>query len=162
MRSRIIVIVAAAFVLILVSAAVFWCLFADRTVGSSVSFDSINEFSCSWYSTAFPAENTEYRFVRSASGWTYSYKHLKGEHLPLTEADLIDSGTLALNDEQTSKFFSLLGSGKVSRHKESVEAGRSGPWYLIRFSGDRGSFIDFSFADYGREEEFQEFCSELR
>ena len=159
MKSRIVV---AALVLILVSAVVFWCFFADKTVGSSVPFDSINEFSCSWYSTAFPAENTEYRFVRSGSGWTYSYKHLKGEHLPLTEEDLIDSCTLSLSDEQTARFYSFLESGKVSRHKESVEAGGSGPWYLIRFSGDRDSFIDFSFADYDREESFHQFCSELK
>lgn len=160
-KKRIPVVIVAVILAAAVCIGLYLFFFADKTVGSSVSFDQLGEFTYSYYSTAFPAENIEYKFIRKGEGWTYNYKHLKGEHLPLTDADLIESSGCELDAGQISKFYSLLGSGKISRHKESVESGGAGPWYIVRFEGDMDIFTDYSFASYDKEQDFLQFCIEI-
>jgi hypothetical protein len=133
----------------------------EWTVGKQIAPDAITEFYCTYSSSANPPDYQRYRFYRQENGYWLYHETRAGDHWPLTEEDITLSGTVALQEGQWTQLMQLLNDGKVVRRSDSAEAGGSGPWLYLYWTGDKGEYQVFSFAAYDKLAAFESLCAEL-
>jgi len=133
----------------------------SRMVGEKIAFSDITEFYYTRAASSYPPDYQRYQFAVENGTCTLYHETRKGDHWPLTEEDITLSGTVTLTEQQKAEFFSLLEGGQVTKRKEQVSSGASGPWLYLYWKGDRGKEQVFSFRDYGVQTAFAEFCKEL-
>ena len=76
----------------------------------------------------------------------------------ITEQDTTQIGTIELTDGQWRQFCDLVSGGTVKAREESADSGDSGPWLYLYWTNDKSKYQKFSFASYGDEKAFEEFC----
>ena len=79
----------------------------------------------------------------------------------ITEQDTTQIGTIELTDGQWRQFCDLVSGGTVKAREESADSGDSGPWLYLYWTNDKSKYQKFSFASYGDEKAFEEFCLSL-
>lgn len=55
----------------------------------------------------------------------------------------------------------IIEGGSVTARKDDAEAGGSGPWTYLYWSGDKDKYQVYSFESYGSQKGFEEFCKSL-
>ncbi|MBQ6973400.1 MAG: hypothetical protein IJQ17_01145, partial [Oscillospiraceae bacterium] len=84
-----------------------------------------------------------------------------GDYGPTTEADVTDTGTMTLTDEEWAEFLGFLQDGTVSARNDSADAGGDGPWTFLYWKNDKAKYQVFSFRDDGTRLQFEAFCAAL-
>ena len=134
---------------------------AEFIVGTEISEGDIRNFYYV-YDTPF-AESVyqKYWFHEDKGSKFFYHESRQGGSWPLTEENIVASGTVALTDEQWNAFFDLLRGGTVNEPDNEVQDGDSGPWMHLYWTGDNGKYREFSFASYDKLLEFEEYCTQL-
>lgn len=170
---RLKILLAAVLVLALAAAGVAAAVKTDRlpnmitgsgkmTVGKHIKSDDITEFYYTYSTSTNPPVYQRYRFYSEDGRWWFYHEAREGDHWPLTEADITDSGTKELTQEEREAFFACLNGGAVEKRKESLASGDAGPWLYLYWNGDRGKYQEFTFATYAAQQAFEELCVSLK
>ena len=85
----------------------------------------------------------------------------EGDTWPLTEKHITVSGTIELTDEQWNTFWEYIKGGTVQSRTENLDDGDDGPWLYLYWLRDPDDFQEFSFDDYGKVLDFEDFCYSL-
>lgn len=151
-------------VLILAVICVFgWSFFnRPRTVGKSIQEADFQEFYYTYSSTVNPPEFQRYRIYTENGRKMFYHEKREGDRVFLTEEDITVSGEVELTNAEWETFWSYLFGGTVKNRKEDAKAGGSGPWLYLYWDGDRNKCQEFTFADFEKQAEFEEFCVELK
>ena len=133
----------------------------DLTVGGGISFEDITEFYYTIDASTYPPQFQRYRFHVEDEAHLFYHETRKGNHWPLTEADITVSGTKELSEEEWAAFLGFVKGGTVKKREESTESGGSGPWLYLYWKGDRSKYQEFTFATWNTQTAFEEFCVAL-
>ena len=134
---------------------------ADTAAGPDVAPEDIADFYYTVDSSAWPPRYQRYRFYMEDGQPRFFHDTRQGEDWPLTEADSVYSGTVALTRDQWAAFLDCLRDGRALPREEHTETGDEGPWtYLYPASGPAEG-LAFSFASPGRRADFEALCREL-
>ena len=130
-------------------------------VGRNIKESDLKEF---WYTvdaSTDPPRFMRYRFYEEGGKHWFYGEQRQGDHWPLTEADILLSGTVELTAEQWLDLFALLSGGTVVKRTEHLESGNSGPWLFLYWSRDRGKYQEFSFASGADRKAFENLAGDL-
>lgn len=132
-----------------------------RVVGKEIQVQQIQEFFATYATSTSSPLYQRVVFSVCNQKYRFDYERKEGNHLPLTNHDVVCSGRIELTEEQWSRFIEHLKGGSVSKRKESIESGSSGPWFYLYYENDRGKFQSFTFSSYSVQKSFEDFCREL-
>lgn len=131
------------------------------SVGTDIACNDISEFVYTHASTAFPPQWQRYRFYAENDKLYFYCEKREGNHLPLTETDITESGSAELSQQQTDQLYGYLQAGTVTKRSDSTESGSSGPWMYLYWKGDKDIYQQFSFDSGGTQTAFEQFCQQL-
>ncbi len=130
-------------------------------VGTDVAKADITDFYYTVDASTYPPHYQRYRFyVEDGKKWFF-HESRQGGSWPQTEEDTVASGTLEISDVIWDAFFACVEGGTVKAREEHLEDGNSGPWTFLYWTGDEGNIQEYSFASYGRRQEFEALCEKL-
>lgn len=132
-----------------------------RLVGTDVPLEQTTEFYWTYATSTFPPTYQRYHFYSDANGWLFYHERREGERFPLTEEDVVASGTLRLSDKDRANLFAALTDGTVRAREDAPTSGGSGPWTYLYWTGDRTVYQAFEFASRDRADAFQALCNAL-
>lgn len=146
-----------------VSALVLTGCIGNKTyhVGKDIKIDDINEFWYTYSSSTNPPEYQRWRFYKENGNLYFYHEKREGDHWPLTEEDVTVNGTVTLSEEQWNALFACIDGGSVTRRTESTAAGGAGPFLYLYWKNDGAKIQEYSFADYGKQKEFEALCQGL-
>ena len=129
-------------------------------VGTDIKMDDINDFYYTEENINYDAYYQRYRFyVEDGKHFFFNEtRERKDDYGPCTEEDTTQIGTIELTDDQWKQFCDLVSGGTVKAREESADSGDSGPWLYLYWTNDKSKYQKFSFASYGDEKAFEEFC----
>ncbi len=135
----------------------------EYTVGTDIGKSDITEFYYTYSNINYNAFYQRYHFYFQDGIYRFFHetRERKDEYGPTTEADRTMVGTVELSKEQWDRFFELISQGKVVKRSESADSGDDGPWFYLYWSDDKSKYQEYSFADYGAQKAFEEFCAGL-
>lgn len=135
----------------------------ERTVGKDILSEDITDFYYTVENINYDAFYQRYRFYTENGEHIFFHetRERKDDYGPCTEEDTTLTGTIALTEEEWARFYDLVVGGIVKDREDSAEAGGTGPWLYLYWKGDKSKYQQFSFASYGKEKEFEEFCLSL-
>ena len=135
----------------------------EMVVGTDIVFDDINDFYYTEENINYDAYYQRYRFYAEDGKHLFFHetRERKDDYGPCTEEDTTQTGTIELTDDQWSRFCDLVNEGKVKAREESDETGGPGPWLYLYWTNDESKYQQFSFASYGVEKDFEEYCLTL-
>ncbi|MCR4739235.1 MAG: hypothetical protein K5886_03120 [Lachnospiraceae bacterium] len=130
------------------------------TVGEDIGIEDITDFYYTVEDINYDACYQRYRFYVEDGKHIFFHetRERKDDYGPCTEEDTTLTGTIELTDEQWSEFFDLVSGGRVRSREESAETGDTGPWLYLYWVNDNSDIQQFSFASYGDEKAFVDFC----
>lgn len=131
------------------------------TVGADVKPEDVTEFYYTVATSTFPPHYQRYRFYKEDGAYKFFHETREGDHFPLTEADATVSETVVLTETQWNAFLACIDGGSVAAREEQTDAGDSGPWLYLYWTGDRGSIQAFSFASYDAKLQFESLAESL-
>ncbi|MBQ6375274.1 MAG: hypothetical protein IJJ45_12410 [Clostridia bacterium] len=102
-----------------------------------------------------------YRFYTQDGDRLFYHESKQGGAWPLTEDDIVLSGTAALSDGEWAAFCDCLRGGTVSGPDDEVLDGDSGPWMELYWTGDERQYRGFAFASQSAQAGFEALCSKL-
>ena len=135
---------------------------AVKVVGVNVPIENITDFYYTESSSANPPKFQRYHFYVKDGKHMFYHEKREGNHWPLTETDISDSGSMELSENEWATFINFVKGGKVRKRKENIETGGSGPWLYLYWKGDRSKYQEFSFVSGSIENSFEIFCSTLK
>ena len=156
------VIIGAAVVLVVTALFLSGIFEKEMIVGKNIRIEDINEFYFTWSGSTNPPKFQRYRFYVEDGKYYFYHETREGDHWPLTEGDTTVSGTSELSDEEWEKFFELLKGSTVTKRKESLDSGGSGPWLYLYWKKDRSKYQELSFPSYVQRNIFEDYCIELK
>ena len=133
-----------------------------KTVGRQVKKADVTEFYWTRASSAFPPDYQRYHFSVKNGEYQFYHETREGEHFPLRESDITDSGTKLLSAEEWDRFYTLVEGGTVAPRREDAGAGDDGPWTYLYWKKDGGKVQEYSFPSYEAGRAFEAFCQELK
>lgn len=133
-----------------------------KVVGKSIKIDDITEFYWTRSTSTNPPEYQRYRFYTENEKFYFYHEAREGDHYPLTKNDITASGTIELTFDEWNKMYEILSGGTVTKRKESITTGDSGPWTYIYWNGDNSKYQKFTFESAEDESNFIEYCKELK
>lgn len=132
----------------------------EMTVGSVVKTEDINEFYYTVDESTYPPQFFRYYFHKENGQWMFHFEKREADHWPLREDDVTESCDISLSDEERDEFFSYIENGKITkRSDEPLDS--SGPYLFIYWNGDKGDSQVYHFENYGKQKNFESFCSSL-
>ncbi len=136
---------------------------AEAITNMKIPARDVTEFYYTRENINFGAFYIRYRLY--TENGKYFFFHEKRErpqdYGPATEEDITASGTVELSPQEWAEFFALLKDGKVTKRKDSAEAGSSGPWTYIYWKKDRAKYQVYTFASDEARAAFEEKCAAL-
>lgn len=138
-----------------------WIVNRERTVGKDIIAEDITEFVYTRSASSAPPCYQRYRFYREDGTWMLYHETRKDSHWPLTEADIISSGSIGLTDSACAEWMAYLNGGMVKKRTKHTEAGGKGPWMYLYWNGDRSKYQEFSFASFTTRSSFEAYCEAL-
>ena len=135
----------------------------EMTVGKDIAADDITDFYYTKENINYGAFYQRYRFYVEDGKHLFFHetRQRPDDYGPCTEEDTTLTGTVELTEDQWDSFFELVSGGTVTARKESTESGGSGPWLYLYWKNDKSKYQQYSFASYGAQQEFEEFCLAL-
>lgn len=133
-----------------------------KTVGKAIKEADFYEFYFTYSSTVNPPEFQRYRFFTENGKKIFYHEKREGDKVFLTEEDITVSGETELTADEWSEFWSYLSGGTVKNRSTSTASGGAGPWLYLYWNGDNNKCQEFTFADFEKEAEFEEFCLKLK
>ena len=130
--------------------------------GTEIPLTEMTEFYYTHATSTFPPHYQRYHFFVRDGAYYFEHETREGDHFPLRETDATVSGQLELTKEDWKQLLNYLKDGIVERRGEHLDDGDAGPWLYLYWQGDQGVYQEFSFASWGIEIEFEEYCEELR
>ena len=151
------------FIIAVVAVVLIFAVTKNRkmSVGTDIACNDISEFVYTHASTAFPPQWQRYRFYAENDKLYFYCEKREGNHLPLTETDITESGSTELSPSQTDQLYGYLQAGTVTKRSDSTESGSSGPWMYLDWKGDKDIYQQFSFDSCGTQTDFEQFCQQL-
>lgn len=149
-------------------AALILCAGCRKNDTGSVSsadpsfFQQISEFYYTYSSSVNPPQFQRYRFYTEEGKYMFYHEKREGNHWPLEEEDITDSGTKELTEGEWKEFCGLLEGGDIREREESVGTGDSGPFLYIYLKEDPSHSMEFRFASYDRQQAFEKYCKALK
>ena len=137
------------------------CARAEFSVGRDVAPEDVTDFCYTEDASTYPPFCLRYRYYTENGRKLFYHETRQGEDWPLTEEDIIFSGTAEMTDEDWAAFLNCLQGGTVSARSEEVLDGDSGPWLYLYWTGDEGRVQEFSFASPQKQADFAALCREL-
>jgi len=134
----------------------------EYIVGKDIASSDVTEFYYTYSSTTNPAKYQRYHFFIEDGKYYFYHESKEGHHLPLTDDDITSSGRFELSEDEWNEFITYLDKGTVKKREESTESGNAGPYLYLYWSGDRGKYQEFSFLSKAAQNEFEDFCIELK
>lgn len=134
---------------------------SEMIVGDRIKLEDITDFYYTYDSSTNPPEYQRYRYYTDEGDFFFYHEKREGNHWPLTEDDISESGTVSLTEEQWNAFYDLLKGGTVRKRTESADSGDAGPWLYLYWTNDSGVNQVFSFESYGKQTDFEAMCEGL-
>lgn len=139
----------------------FPMLKGEYLVGRDIPDESISQFYYTKAASSYPPSCLRYHFHTENGKKLFYCEKREGNHWPLTENDITESGSMELTEEQWTELLTLLHGGTVTKRKESTESGSRGPWMYLYWKNDRSRYQVFSFASLHETASFETFCASL-
>ncbi len=133
-----------------------------KIIGTEVAIEDITEFYYTYSTSTYPPKYQRYHFSVKDGDYLFYHEKREGRHWPLDEKDITVSGTIKLSREEWNQFFDYVKGGKVEKRKEHLETGGRGPWLFLYWKGDQSKIQEFTFANYGKQTAFENFCVKLK
>lgn len=133
-----------------------------KIVGKAIKEDNFKEFYYTYSTTVNPPEFQRYRFYIEDGKKMFYHEKREGNKVFLTEEDITVSGTIELAAQEWEAFWNYISGGTVKNRKENTSTGGSGPWLYLYWDGDKNKCQEFTFADFEKLAEFEEFCMKLK
>lgn len=133
-----------------------------KIVGKDIKESDFKEFYYTYSSTVNPPEFQRYRIYTENGKRMFYHEKREGNKVFLTEEDITVSGTTELTAKEWETFWSYISGGKVENRKENTNSGGAGPWLYLYWNGDKNKCQEFTFADFRKKTEFEEFCVRLK
>lgn len=153
------------FVILIVSLLAFFLLScvgkSALSVGEDIRFDEISDFYYTIDASTNPPFFQRYRVYTADGVHIFYHERREGDHWPLTEADISESGKIELSDEEWDEFCQCLWGGSVTKRKESAESGGSGPWLYLYWERDKNDWQVFAFENLDKLYAFKKLCDRL-
>ncbi len=132
-------------------------------VGTDIGPEKITDFYYTEENINYDAYYQRYRFYVEDGKHLFFHetRERPNDYGPCTQDDTTQTGTISLTDDQWEEFITLVNGGTVKAREESYEAGGTGPWTYLYWTDDKSKYQQYSFASYGKEKEFEEFCLTL-
>ena len=135
---------------------------STKTVGKNIKEDDFNEFYYTYSTTVNPPEFQRYRIYTENGKRMFYHEKREGDRVFLTEEDITVAGSKELSPEEWKTFWNLISEGTVKNRREKITAGGAGPWLYLYWNGDKDKCQEFTFADFEKKTEFEEFCVGLK
>ena len=147
-----ILLIAAFLVVFLVACA------SPLVVGDDIKFNQISDFYYTIDASTNPPFFLRYRVYTVDGVHTFYHEERSGDHWPLTDNDATVIEKREMTEEEWDSFCKCIADGKVTKRTDSVEAGSSGPWLYLYWSGDKGTYQVFEFRDLDAQYDFRKWC----
>lgn len=136
----------------------FICGFCKKTVGRQIKLCQIQQLIYTKSSSSLPCVYQRFHFLKEDERKRFHYVYKTGNHWPLKDEDIVDSGTIDLSDQQWMQLTECLKGGTVSKKEKSVDSGDAGPWLTLYWDNDRGMNQTYSFSSLDDLHQFEQFC----
>lgn len=146
----------------LLSGCISGILPLGKTVGKQIRDSDITEFYFTRSGSTNPPTFQRYKLYAEEGAHYFYHEKREGNHWPLIESDITETGKKQLTEEEWMAFYELLEGGTVKRRSESADAGGSGPWLYLYWKGDRYEEQEYTFVSYEKERAFEEACKEMK
>lgn len=135
----------------------------ETVTNRNIPIEDITAFYYTAENVNFDAFYQRYRFYADNGAYIFDHetRERPGDYGPTTEADVTDTGTMTLTDEEWAEFLGFLQDGTVSARNDSADAGGDGPWTFLYWKNDKAKYQVFSFRDDGTRLQFEAFCAAL-
>jgi hypothetical protein len=133
----------------------------ELVVGRNLDPSRITEFRYTLDMGTYPPLWHIYRFYKEdGKNWFY-HETREGDRAPLTEEDVVLSGTAELTAGEWEEFCVLMEGGVVRKKEGSDDDGDEGSLSDLYWDGDQSLYRTFSFVNQDGELAFREFCMAL-
>ena len=135
-------------------------LSSSKVVGEDIQKSDITDFYYTVENINYDASYQRYVFYDEHGMHTFFHetRERKDDYGPTTSEDTTRIGRIELTEDQWSHFYELISGGTVKKREESADAGDSGPWLYLYWTGDKSIYQEYSFASYADQKAFEEYC----
>ncbi len=123
----------------------------------------VTDFYYTYENINYNAFYQRYRFYTEDGKYMFFHetRERPGNYGWTTEEDVTASGNFEIGADGWAEVMELLKDGTVKEREEEVESGDSGPWLYIYWKGDADRYQEYTFASYGDQKAFEEYCGKL-
>ena len=135
---------------------------AEKTVGRNIKLKDVTEFYRTDSAMTDPPRSQRYHFHIEDGKYLFTHEKREGASFFDTNSEADESGTLEMTEEEWEVFLETLEGGTVVRRDDPMLSDGKNTALYIYWTGDKGEWQVFSFADNTKYAAFESLCFELK